>query len=376
MRYLHPFIKDDLKKKMVFIGGPRQSGKTTLAQEVASDYKTSEYFNWDYLKDKKNLLEEKWDQSTDLLLFDEIHKYSDWKNWLKGLYDVKKNLHKFLITGSARLDLYKKGGDSMLGRYHYWRLHPFTMCELPKGIKKNEAFKKLMDVGGFPEPFLDSSNRFASRWRTERLTKIIREDVRDLSLVKDIDRMQILLEKLQDRAGQLISVANLAKDLQVSPNTITRWIEVLEQMYVIFRVFPYVGSNSRSIQSHYKIYFYDNGDTNEDRGTRFENLVATHLLKQAHFLSDSTGIIHDIAFIRDREKREVDFVLLKKKTPYALIEAKWSDDKISSHLKYYADKIPNVEVVQILGEVDRTFTKDNIQIVRAMDYLSKFKYFA
>ncbi len=232
-------ILEDLKSKMVFIGGPRQCGKTFLAKEVLKAFHSEKnYFNWDSPDDRKIILAQKWGKER-LIALDEIHKYPKWKNFVKGIYDTQRENHNFLITGSARLDLYKRGGDSMFGRYHYWRLHPFTLSELPQKISVEEAFKRLMKVGGFPEPFLDASEQTARRWRKERFDLILREDIRDLERVNEIQNISLLVDLLKTRVGSLIVVSNLANDLQVASNTVKRWIEILERMYLIFVVRHY-----------------------------------------------------------------------------------------------------------------------------------------
>ena len=194
MRYLQEYILNDLQKKMVFLGGPRQVGKTTLAEQVLKLYKNKGvYFNWDFDEDRKNILALKWADRDQLIIFDELHKYKRWKNWLKGVYDKQKDKHHFFVTGSARLDVFRQGGDSLLGRYHYWRLHPFTLSELPPKISKGEALKRLMSVGGFPEPFLDGDETQARRWRRERYDRILKDDVRDLEPVQDIQTLSLFV---------------------------------------------------------------------------------------------------------------------------------------------------------------------------------------
>ena len=230
MRTITPFIVKDLTKKMVFIGGPRQVGKTTLAKELLNKHFSGKYYNWDRANDKKSILAEDWSNEDRLLIFDEIHKYPKWKNLIKGLYDTQNEQHSFLVTGSARLDIYRRGGDSLLGRYHYWRLHPFTLDEIPIKLKKLDAFNRLLNLGGFPEPFLDNDAREARRWREERYDRIIRDDIRDLENIKDIQSMGLLLQLLRERVGGLIVVSNLAQDLQVSPTTVAKWIEIFERM--------------------------------------------------------------------------------------------------------------------------------------------------
>ncbi len=296
-------------------------GKTTLAQQFLKQY-PGIYYNWDRPSDKKSILQENWKDEDELVIFDEIHKYPKWKNLIKGYYDTGKDKHKFIVTGSARLDVYKQGGDSLMGRYHYWRLHPFTLDEIPLAkISPKVALERLMKVGGFPEPFLDNDEREARRWREERYEKIIRDDIRDLENIKSIQQMSLCLDLLRERVGGEIVVSNLAGDLQVSPTTVTKWIELFERMYLIFRVRSYTKNMSRAVQKPFKIYFFDNADVIGDEGAVFENLVATHLLKRCHFLKDYRGERWELGFLRDRENHEVDFILIKDGVVQELIES-------------------------------------------------------
>ncbi len=362
-------ILEDLQKKMVFIGGPRQCGKTYLAKELLKHSNAQKnYYNWDSAEDKKIILNKKWGTER-LIVLDEIHKYPKWKNFVKGVYDTEKENHNFIITGSARLDLYKRGGDSMLGRYHYWRLHPFTLDELPIKLTRKEAFKRLMTVGGFPEPFLDSSERTARRWRKERFDLILREDIRDLEKINEIQNIALLVDLLKSRVGALIVVSNLAQDLQVAPNTVKRWIEILERMYLIFIVRPYTDKLSRSISKPFKVYFFDNADVEGDEGAVFENLVATHLLKKIQFNEDFEGYRQQLHFIRDKEGREVDFLITKDKKPEILIEVKWSDDQISKNLIYYSEKIKPLKSLQLVANLKREYQKNKLEVRDACDYL-------
>ena len=224
MRYLTPYLLDDLKKKMVFIGGPRQVGKTTLAQWIQTEhYPDGRYFNWDYDEDRSDILGKRWSRENNLLIFDELHKLPRWKSWIKGIYDVSHQEHSILIAGSARLDMYKKGGDSLVGRYHYWRLHPFTLDEFPERLGREEAFQRLMTIGGFPEPFLEGDERSARRWRRERLDRVIREDIRDLEDIRNIQLISLFLDNLRSRVGGLVILSNIAEDLQISPKTAKSW---------------------------------------------------------------------------------------------------------------------------------------------------------
>ena len=376
MRYLEEKIIKDLKKKMVWVGGPRQVGKTTMAMSILKHYQKSlkkqgRYLNWDFLNDRKDILSLKWDDDDKLLIFDEIHKYKRWKNYLKGLYDKLKHQHNFLVTGSARLNVFKKGGDSLLGRYHYWRLHPFSLFEVPKKLSKKECFKRLMTVGGFPEPFLDNDLNEARRWRRERFERILKDDIRDLELIRDIQSLELFVDALRRRVGSPIVLSNLAEDLQITQKTLNKWLLALEKMYVIFIVRPYSKNIPRAIQKPPKIYFFDNADVIGDEGAIFENFVATHLLKRIQFYEDTMGYRYELKYIRDKEKREVDFAVFKDRELESLIEVKCSDEKISRHLQYYSEKLNPRSSLQIVSNLKRSFSVQKLRVISPFQAFEK-----
>ncbi|RLB21525.1 MAG: hypothetical protein DRG71_08205 [Deltaproteobacteria bacterium] len=369
MRYILPHVLKDLQRKMVFIGGPRQVGKTTLARYILEKhFKSGRYFNWDFDEDRTAILKKRWREDDKLLVFDEIHKFPKWKQWFKGIYDVLGDKHRILITGSARLDVYRRGGDSLLGRYHYWRLHPFTLDELPISIDKGHALEKLMTIGGFPEPLLTGNETETRRWRRERFDRVIREDIRDLEGVRDIQMLRLLLDLLRERVGSPIVISNIARDLQVAHKTVKMWIQVLERMYLIFVVRPYVKSSPRSILKPPKIYFFDNGDVKGDEGACFENLVASSLLKRLHFLEDSEGYEFDLYYIRDKEGREVDFAIVKDGVLQEIIEAKYSDENISRGLKYYSQKLRPTKATQIVATLKNSFDEKGVRVMSPFEY--------
>ncbi|MBW2609921.1 MAG: ATP-binding protein [Deltaproteobacteria bacterium] len=373
MRYITSHILKDLDKKMVFVGGPRQVGKTTLAKVILKEnFSDGRYLNWDFDEDRQDIFQKKWSNDNTLLIFDELHKFPRWKSWIKGIYDVSHEIHSFLITGSARLDVYRRGGDSLMGRYHYWRLHPFTLDEIPEGIKPEEAFKRLMTVGGFPEPFLDGDERAARRWRRERFDRVLREDVRDLESVRNIQLLSLFLDLLRQRVGGLITVSNLASDIQVAPKTAKSWIEVLERMYLIFSIKPYTKSLPRAVLKPPKVYFFNNGDVLGDEGARFENLVAASLLKRLHFLEDRDGYRYELRYIRDKEGREVDFAVLKEGELEELIEVKYSDENISKSLLYYAKRLKPKKATQLTANLKRPYDNNNIRVIDPITYFHNF----
>jgi predicted AAA+ superfamily ATPase len=375
MRYLVPYIQKDLNRKMVFVGGPRQCGKTTMAKEILDQNRVGLYLNWDDDDDRNAILKKKWSTTDRLLIFDELHKFRRWKTWIKGLFDKVGKLHQILVTGSARLDLYRRGGDSLMGRYHYWRLHPFTLCERPPGITLEDGFDRLMRLGGFPEPFLQNDDREARRWRRERLEKVIKDDLRDLEAIRDVSGIMMLLDLLRERVSGPIVVSNLAENLQVASKTVKHWIDLLERMYVIFTVKPYTGKLSRALSKPVKIYFYDNADVIGDNGPKFENLVATHLLKRLQFLEDRDGFRYELAYVRDKEKHEVDFVVLKERKVEQLIEVKWNDETCSSGIKYFNAKLkPSQKSLQLVRTLKRRYQSHEIDIEPALDWLAAFVY--
>jgi len=371
MRYLKPHLMEDLKQKMVFVSGPRQCGKTTLVKAIAKEFSGSTYLNYDSEKDKKTILKQEWDSGSSLVVFDEIHKYARWKNLIKGIYDTSHPQHKFIVTGSARLDIYRRGQDSMLGRYHGWRLHPFCLAENPLSLKGSDALDRFLRRGGFPEPFLQSSETYAQRWKNEHIKLILREDVRDLTGIRDASLLDLFISALRERVGAPIVISNIANDIEIAPKTGKLWLAALEQLYLCIVVKPYAKGIDRGLVVPPKVYFYNNAEVDGDIGAKFENLVATHLLKRAHFLEDSTGHRYEIRYIRDKEKREVDFLVLKDRKPAALIECKWSDGGLSSSLSYFAKKLKIPKAYQLVGDFDRTLQKDGIVICPAHKYLSR-----
>jgi uncharacterized protein len=372
-RYIYPSIKQDLQKKMVFIGGPRQVGKTTLAKHLLNELdEPGMYFNWDNDEDRRDIIAKKWRRQDRILIFDEIHKYPRWKNWIKGVYDIEKDNHQIVVTGSARLDVYKQGGDSLMGRYHYWRLHPFTLDEVPEGMGREDALNRLMNVGGFPEPFLDGDEREARRWRRERFDRVIKEDIRDLESIRNVQMISLLIDNLRNRVGGLVTIANIAGDLEVAHKTVKSWLEILERMYLCFAIRPYTTSIARAVLKPPKVYFFDNADVLGDEGSRFENLVATTLLKRIQYLTDRDGYRYELRYIRDKEGREVDFVIIREGVLEELIEVKLSDEKVSRSLLYYANKLNPKIATQIVKNLKRPYQKNRLSVTNPLEYFNGY----
>ena len=338
-RYLFSFIKKDLQKKMVFIGGARQVGKTVLGLDFLnpSHAKHPAYLNWDILSHRKKILKNQIPLKYKNLVFDEIHKYKKWRALMKGLYDENRSSHSFLLTGSARLDHFSKGGDSLAGRYFYYRLHPLSLMEINKKGNKRDL-EALLKFGGFPEPFFSQSESFWRRWQISRTHQVIYDDLRDLEQVKEISLIDLLAESLPDRVGSPLSINALSEDLEVSHQTVSRWIGLLEALYMLFRVPPYARSKIRSVKKEQKLYFWDWSQV-ESKGYRFENLTASHLLKYCHYHQDTTGEKMALNYLRDTDKRETDFIVIKNKKPLFAVECKINETALSPHLSYFQKRL-------------------------------------
>ena len=324
---------------MVFIGGPRQVGKTTLSLQFFKTNKSEKnegYLNWDNSLDRSRILKDQLPLSEVIIVFDEIHKFRNWRGLIKGLYDKYKSTNRFIITGSARLDHFRKGGDSLMGRYHYYRLHPLSLTEISKNPTR-EDLNDLMKYSGFPEPFFEKNVNNHRRWQRERLQKVVYEDLRDLETVKEISQIELLVDSLPQRVGSPLSLKNLSVDLQVSQPTVARWVTILDNLYLTFRISPYGAPKIRAVKKEQKLYFWD-WSQNEDPGATFENLVASQLLKYCHFLEDTEGHKMELRFLRDTDKREIDFVVIQNKKPLFAVECKTGEKAISPHIKYFSER--------------------------------------
>ncbi len=346
-RYLKPFILEDLKEKMVFLSGPRQVGKTTLALSLLGGTdRHPGYFNWDFSEDQRRLLSFEFPPHQKLLVLDEIHKYRRWRNWLKGLYDKTKSERRYLVTGSARLDLYRRGGDALTGRYHPYRLHPLSLREVDPELKPSTV-ESLLRFGGFPEPFFAQSARRHRRWQRERQDQVLRGDLRDLEQVQEVSLISRLAERLPDLVGAPLSVNALREDLQVSHPTTEKWIQILERLFVSFRISPFGAPKIRAVKKEQKAYLWDWSLVTEP-GFRFENMVASQLLKYCHFLEETEGFAMDLRYLRDIHRREVDFVVLKNEKPLFAVECKLNPGDPGS-LSYFIEraKIPTFYLVHL-----------------------------
>jgi hypothetical protein len=359
-RYLTPAIKDFITSKMVFIGGPRQVGKTTLCLQFLSPSNVTNpaYLNWDDLKARSKIKNAEIPVDKKVICFDEIHKFKNWRGIVKGLYDTQKSKHQFLVTGSARLDHYRKGGDSLLGRYRYLRLHPLSLGEFSYDAK---SVKELLKFGGFPEPFFQQSDRNLKLWQKERNYRLVHDDIRDLERVTELTSIELLADNLHTRIGAPLSVNNLRNDLEVHHVTVKKWLQILENVYFSFRISPYGAPKIRAVKKEQKLYLWD-WSVIEDPGARFENMVAGQLLKYCHFLEDTEGERMELRFLRDTDKREVDFVVLKNKKALFAVECKNGEKNLSSHINYFKERtnIPHFYQVHLGDKHQEIDTKTTI----------------
>lgn len=354
-RYLQKSILKDLPQKIVLITGPRQCGKTTLAKQLSDDY---DYFNYDLAEDRIALNQKSWNRKKELIIFDELHKMDQWKRWLKGVFDTEGIPPQLLVTGSAKLDVFRKVGDSLAGRFFQYRLHPLDLKEALSlwGGETDNVFERLWLCSGFPEPFLKGDVTFYRRWRRSHIDIILKQDLIDMHAVRDIQAIETLVLLLKSRVGSTVSYANLANDLQRDPNTVKRWLQMLENLYIIFRVTPYSKNVSRSLLKEPKFYFYDHTYAERNDGARLENLVACALLKEIQTIEDLTGIKTSLHFLRTRDGIEIDFLITQDENPSHVIEVKTKDDTPASAFKHFAPLFPNAEKIQLVKDLQREKT--------------------
>ena len=389
-RYLQSVIEQDLKTKMVFLAGPRQVGKTTLAKMTAKGYSHPVYLNWDNPDHRQKIIKMHWSPDADLLILDEVHKKPNWKNLVKGIWDTRTNDMHVLVPGSSRLNIFRKGGDSLSGRYHLQRLHPFSVKEY--SLKSSESFDiqhdiqpeldfsvvaddfaQLLEFGGFPEPLLASNKRQWRRWKRNRFETVIREDIRDTSRVNLITKLETMGRLLNDRVCSPLSMNSLAGDLQVSPKTVKSWLSVFCENYFAYKVPPYHKSLQRALRKESKYYLWD-WSVLEDQGKRFENMVASHLLKFCHFISDVYGYSLRLYYLRDTDKREVDFLMVWENNPWFIVECKNKPGGRLTPIKYFADRLGVVKRYMVVREDDIDYLEHNsgVRVMSASRFLNAF----
>ncbi|MBS1145739.1 MAG: hypothetical protein H6R14_3145 [Proteobacteria bacterium] len=371
-RYLDDLVATDLQRKMVLVTGPRQVGKTTLCRHLMERFPPAQYLNWDVAPDRAILQRQSWNPRSSLLAMDEIHKMPDWKNWLKGVVDGRPPTQALLVTGSARMETWRQSGDSLAGRYLPYRLHPISVrewCEQQGGTPA-AALERLMVRGGFPEPCLAENPDDAERWRRQYFTDLIREDVVEFSRLHEVNAMRLFVELLRERVGSPLSLASIARDLAISPTTLKRYLDILQALYIVFTVQPWHHNIARAILQTPKVYFFDTGLVRGDEGIRFENAVATMLLKHSHFRQDVRGRSAGLHYIRTKDGAEVDFALSDDNRLTHLIECKLADPSLHRALAGFAAKFPGAEAIQLVRDLRQREYRASVAVTDAAEWLA------
>ncbi len=358
-RSIESSIIKDLNKKIVLLSGPRQCGKTFLSRQLS--IQNTIYLNYDILEDRKIILKRDWDITQKLVIFDELHKMKKWKSWLKGIIDQTKRKYQILVTGSARLNTLKKVGDSLAGRFFYYRLYPLDIKEIrlnnklsSNSISAQEILERLLLLSGFPEPYLSNELGFYRRWQQTHLDVILRQDILELESVRNIKQIETLTLLLTDRVGSLLSYNSLREDLSTDDKSVKRWIDVLENSYVVFRIYPFTHKSLTSgLKKSPKIYFFDIGRVSNP-ANRLENLVALSLMKEIHFRMDTRGEVFDLHFLRNKQKNEIDFIVTKDRKPYMMIEVKESDAQASPNFQYFEKYLPGLKKIQLVKNLSES----------------------
>lgn len=387
--------------KIAFVSGPRQCGKTTLARMLLNRRKAGLYRNWDevefrraWARNPSSLIPQAKGTNTPLVILDEIHKDRRWKQNLKGVFDTLEKPCDILVTGSARLNVYMKGSDSLLGRHLSFRLHPFSVRELGKpdvpapdallealaarahrrSKVSEEHVASLLTYGPFPEPLLAQDMRRARLWRRNREQLIVREDLRDLSRLPDLGRIEMMTAMLPERVGSLFGPASIARDLESSIPTVKRWLGYLKELYYLFEVKPYVRSIPRSLRREGKVYLWDYAAIT-DEAARFENLVACHLLKTCHYWTDTGEGTFDLFFLRNKEQREIDFLIVRDGVPWLPVEVKWANTEPSRNWRAFAPVLPcklGVQIVRQPAWKPHDYGKTRVLVAGAGEVLAYF----
>lgn len=391
-RYLDDLIAADLQRKLVFVTGARQVGKTTLSRQLQAAVIPSQYLNYDVPADRAVIERQSWAPDTQLLVLDELHKKSSWKPWLKGVIDGRPVGQQQLVTGSARMDTFRQTGDSLAGRFLAWRLHPISVkewcehspqAEAGQPPTPDEALTHLLNRGGFPEPCLlpatPAGDKNAQRWRAQYADGLVREDVLEFSRIQEVGGMRVLLALLRERVGSPLSLASIGRDLGLSQPTVKRFIDILQALYIVFTVQPWHHNIARSLLQSPKVYFYDTGmvgGTQADmadnalQGLRFENAVATMLLKHVEFLQDSEAAPVGLHYVRTKDGSEIDFALSRGKELTHLIECKWADNVPHKAFAGFMAQWPEAQAVQLVRHLRNPELRNGVNVVPASPWLA------
>jgi len=385
-RYLARQIRSDAidSGKLAFLSGPRQVGKTTLAKSLLAS--PQNYKSWDDTEFRKawnrSPRQSLSDRGPGPLVLDELHKDRRWKTRLKGVYDADGASDGIIVTGSARLDLYRRGGDSLMGRYLPYRLHPLSVAETAVPPTPDEmlahtttkhSFSDLLRLGGFPEPFFAGSEQRARRWSRLRLDRLVAEDVRDLRAVEDLAGIRALADLLPERVGSLLSVNSLRETIGVAHRTVEAWLHVFEALYQCFLVRPFAKRIARAIRAAPKLYLFDILQLPPaSMGARLENLTALHLLKTCDYWTDLAYGQFDLCFVRDKQQREVDFLVLREKKPWFLVECKSNDIQPSAAILYFQKALGIRAAYQLVTKpgYDREYRASGLRVLSYERFLA------
>ena len=396
-KYIEIWKKLSSDKSMIFISGPRQSGKTTLSRMISDNFANKLYFNYDMILNKQKLVNDplffekldRKDNTTPLIIFDEIHKYSNFKNYLKGIIDQFSQDYKFLVLGSGRLDTYQKGSDSLPGRYFQFRLFPFTISELsqnninidnflgnPLNCINSKDYSQtwfdLAEYSGFPEPYIKSTKQFFIRWSNTYHKQVIQDDILSMKEVRKLDKLEMLFSILPYKISSPLSLDNLAQDIQVSFNAVKSWIDIFESLFLVFRISPWTKKINRSLSKEKKLYLY-NYAIITDPAKKFENMVALELYQATTNWSNLGYGNFSLHYIRNKEKQEVDFLIADKFQPILLVETKFNDvNPTPSLIKF--QNILNVPSIQLVNKKEiyriQSYQQNKILIITASKWLS------
>jgi len=403
-RNIQPFIQalSFDNQKMAFLSGPRQCGKTTIAKALLNH--ESNYFNWDdstfkkkWSLDPNQIIDTVLIQKKPVIALDEIHKNTKWKNQVKGIYDRYGEILKIIVTGSAQLNTYRKGSDSLLGRFFHFHIMPFSFGELTRSkpltfeqlIKKiyspkweltqtpntKSIINRLFTLSGFPDPYLKNKSNYHLAWQKNRVELLIRQDLREISHTLNIGQIEILAHFLPDKIGSTLSIKSLSEDLDASYTTVNRWLNELQKVYYHFEIKPYSKNVTRSLKKEKKIYLYDWTQV-EQSGPRFENMVAVHLLKLINFYNDIGQSQLALWYLRDKEKNELDFLVTNRNIPLFSVEVKLSNMDLDQSFKKLTKNfnIPHFQIIDSTHPIIKNMTENQNRPVHVLSFDQFFSF--
>lgn len=378
-------------RQMALVSGPRQVGKTTACRSISDTY-----LNWDNVDDRRRLLRgpaalaealqlEQLRARPPVAVLDELHKYTKWKGLLKGFFDTYGDRMRLIVTGSSRLDIFRRGSDSLMGRYLLYRMHPLSVGEsLRTEVPSKELqpptevatsdWDALWEHGGFPEPFFRRDSRFTRRWRSLRQEQLSREDLREVAQVTDLGTMETLMQLLAERSAHQLVYSSLAREIQVSVDTVKRWIDLLARLHYGFMVRPWFANVAKALRKEPK-WFQRDWSGLADDGARAETFVACLLLKAVEGWTDLGFGDFELRYLRDKQKREVDFLVVRNRKPWFLVEVELSETSLSPSLAYFQGQTKAAHAFQVVMSLAYQpadcFTIHRPVVVPAKSFLSQ-----